>query len=125
MTTLTLTQVAIAPADDLTDILMLGQNAEVVFSPSRSTTRAYANGRFRNITRPGLQRQVTVTFPYMSRDNYRSLEDLLNQTVLLRDQRQRRVWGVIDSVTGNEFPVRDLVQSVQFTLTEVTVSEVV
>jgi len=125
MTTLTLTDSAIAPLSDLTDVLLLGQYQESVTDGGRTDVRTYAGGRRRVIARAGETRTVSVAYRYISRANYQSLLDLVGVSVLFRDQRQRQVYGVLSDVSGTEWPVSDLVEDVSFTISEIDYSEVV
>ena len=125
MTTLALTHVFIAPASDLTNPLIVAQSAESVDEATPAMVRRYAGGRDRMMRTPGRTSSVSVSFPFMDRTTYLSLLDLAGQVVLFRDQRQRRIWGVLANVTATEFNARDLLESVSFTLTSVTVNEAV
>ena len=125
MTILTLTSVAIAPASDLTDVLLIDQYAQTADISSPVSVRRYAGGRDRVVSTPGQTSMVSVSFRYLSRANYQSLSDLVGTLVLLRDQRQRRIWGVVGDLSATEWQVSDLLEDVSFTLTSVTVSEVV
>ena len=125
MTTMTLTDSVLAPVSDLTDTLILGQYQQSVTDGARTEVRTYAGGRRRIVSRPGETQTVSVAYRYLTRANYQSILDLVGTTVLFRDQRQRQVFGVLSDVSGTEFGPRDLVEDVQFTITEITYSEVV
>lgn len=123
MTTLTLDTLAIAPVSDLSDVLLLGQDSETVDVSSPVEVRRYAGGRDRVVSRPGQTSQMAIVASYITRAEYRSLSDLVGVLVLVRDQRGRAIYGVIDSVSGSE-AVTDYVTA-SFTLTSATVSEIV
>ena len=125
MTTLDLTKMCLAPASDLTDVLLLGQYAESSGDSTMVDVRRYANGRDRVISTPGSSVSVSVSFRYVSRANFASMQDLVGSMVLFRDQRTRRVWGVFGDLSATELSQQDLLEDVSFTLTSATVSEVV
>lgn len=122
MTTLTLDALFVAPVSDLSDTLSLGHDQETADVSSAVNVRRYAGGRDRVITSPGQSTQVAFTASYITRAEYRSMLDLVGTLVLVRSPR-RRVYGVIDSVSGSE-AVTDFI-TVSFTLTSATVSEIV
>ena len=123
MTTLTLDTLAIAPVSDLSDVLLLGQDSETVDVSSPVEVRRYAGGRDRAVSTPGQMSQMAIGASYITRAEYRSLLDLVGVLVLVRDQRGRAIYGVIDSVSGSE-AVTDYVTA-SFALTSATVSEIV
>jgi hypothetical protein len=125
VTTLTLTSVAIAPASDLSDVLLVGQYAQTADLSTPVTVRRYAGGRDRLVTTPGSTTTTSVSFRYLDRATYGRLLDLVGSMVLFRDQRQRRIWGVIGDLSATEFIARDLLEDVSFTITSATVSEIV
>ena len=123
MTTMVLTTTVIAPVSDLTDTLLIDQSSEVEDWIAPNEVRRYAGGRRRIVSKPGRDRRVQFSYPALSRANYDSLLDLVGATVLLRDQRSRRIYGVIQAVTGNEFGPSNLVLDASFTITEITYAE--
>jgi len=125
MTTLTLTTCVIAPASNLADVLLIAQYAQTADLTAPSQIRRYSGGRDRLVSTPGLSTATAVSFRYLSRADYQSLSDLVGTLVLFRDQRQRRIWGVVGNLSATEFIVSDLLEDVSFTLQSVTVSEVV
>jgi len=125
VTTLDLTHVFIAPASDLSATLIVAQATQTVDEATPATVRRYAGGRDRVMTTPGRTVSTSVSFVFMDRLTYQLLLDLAGQVVLFRDQRQRRIWGVLANVSATEFNVRDLLESVSFTLTSVSVREAV
>lgn len=125
MTTLTLESLAIAPLSDLSDVSFFRQNAESSTDSAPVSVRAYANGVRRVVSSPGADVSVTFAFPFMTRDEFAALRALVGVPVLVRDQRQRRVFGVIASVNGSEFGPYDYVEAASFTVTSITFSEVV
>ena len=129
MTTLDLTATgcAIAPASDLSDVLLLPPSTESATVTAPVSIRRYAGGRDRVVSSPGRTDTITVTFKGMSRSNYHALVELVGAStlVLFRDQRTRRIWGVAAGVSGSELRGPDLLESVTFTITSATVSEIV
>ena len=125
MTTLVLTHVAIAPASDPSNILFLAQYSEGQTTAVPAEVRRYAGGRDRVITGPGSTTSITMAFRYMTRADLTSLEALIGQLVIVRDQRGRRIWGVIAGVTASEWLAADRLEDVSVTHTSSTYSEVV
>ena len=126
MTTLDLTAIAIAPASDLSDVLLLGAASESATLATPATVRRYAGGRDRVVTSAGQTDTLTFTFAGVARASYLSLLDLAGALVLVRDERQRRVWGVISDVSGTEFGSRNgYLSNVNFSIQSATYSEVV
>lgn len=126
MTTLDLEKLAIAPASDLTDVLLIGQSSEVATVTRPSSVRRYAGGRDRVVSSPGTADTLNISLRGVSRSDWDTLTtDLVGVTVLVRDQRQRQIWGVIGSVSGTEFSASDLVIDASFSLVSITSSEVV
>lgn len=125
MTTMTLTAVSVAPVADTSDVLLIDQYAQTADVSAPVSVRRYAGGRDRVVSTPGQTSQVSVSFRYLSRTNYQALTDLVGSSVVFRDQRQRVVWGVLGDLSATEWPVRDLLEDVSFTLTSITVSEIV
>ena len=124
MTTLTLTTAALAPISDLSDVLLLNQSSESADTSTATSVRRYAGGRDRVISRSGSSVAVSVGFRRVSRANYQTMLDLVGVPVLFRDQRQRRTWGVMSNLSASEWIVADQLESVSFTLTSITHTEV-
>ena len=55
--------------------------------------RTYAGGRLRLVTTAGVARTATVTLLECSRDQINWLQSVVGQTVLVRDDRGRKIWG--------------------------------
>ena len=55
--------------------------------------RTYAGGRLRLVTTAGVARTATVTLPECSRDQINWLQTYVGNTVLIRDDRGRKIWG--------------------------------
>lgn len=125
MTTLTLTSVTIAPADDPSDLLTVDQYSETADLTAPTSVRRYAGGVDRLVSSPGRSTSVRVSFRYMARATYQSLAELVGEVVLFRDQRGRAVWGVIGALSATEFIASDLLEDVSFTLASVSYSEIV
>lgn len=125
MATLTLTDLYVHDAADLSDYTTVGQNAEMVDTSQPVEVRRMAGGRFRSVSRPGAQRVVQLTCRGVTRAEYVDLRSRVGVPVLVRDQRGLRLWGVIGSVSASEFIARDLLEQVSFQVAEITWSEVV
>lgn len=126
MTTLTLTELVAAPVSDLTDTIWLNVRTEDDSVSRPAQVRRYAGGRDRIISRPGTTQLLTFTALNVDRDTYLRLSDLVGQLALFREPRGRAVYGVMQSVSGQEWQARETtLGSVSFTVQSVTHSEIV
>lgn len=126
MTILALTETAIAPLSDLSDVLLLPQSSEMVTHVAPSSVRVYAGGVRRIVSAPGEAEVVTVTFSRMDRTEYNSLLDILRAPILFRDQRGRQLFGVFSSISGEEMRRQpDRVMNVAIVVENITYSEIV
>jgi hypothetical protein len=125
MPAVTLTELWLHTAADLSDSITLGQQTWVEQFGVPVQVREYAAGRKRVVSRPGSARSLSVTVPYLSRVTWLALLGRVGPVQMMRDQRGRKWWGVIDGLNGDEFYGQDLVRSVSFTFQAVTWSEVV
>ena len=64
--------------------------------------RTYAGGRLRLVTTAGVARTATLTLPECSRDQINWLQTYVGQTVLVRDDRGRKIWGTFLQPKVNE-----------------------
>lgn len=119
------TAAMIAPLADLSDVLILGQSVETSLDGVPQTVRRYAGGRRRVVTQPGTTRTVQVEYRAISRSDFDSLRDLAGEAVLFRDQRQRRVYGILSDIEANELRPYDLLETIRFTITEISHTEAV
>ena len=81
--------------------------------------RTYAGGRLRLVTTAGVARTAAVT-----RDQINWLQSVVGQTVLVRDDRGRKIWGTFltPKVTENQHNGNG---DVTLTINEITYSEAV
>lgn len=126
MTTLTLTELWVAPVSDLSDTVTVDVRTESETYETPSTIRRYAGGRDRIISTPG----ETVTVPFtalnVDRDDWLALRALVGVLCLFREPRGRAIYGMIASVSGDEWRARETtLGSVSFTVISATYSEIV
>lgn len=116
----------ISLATDLTQSVTMILTGESDMTSRPVDTRRYAGGRVRAITRPGVKKQLNLGFELASRTHMHTLEDWIGQTVLYRDPRGRRLWGVYAAVDEAEIPGAEQdVVNVNLTLLETTHSEAI
>ena len=86
--------------------------------------RTYAGGRLRLVTTAGVARTATLTLPECSRDQINWLQSVVGQTVLVRDDRGRKIWGTFLSpkVSENQY---NTTGDVTLTINEITYVEAV
>lgn len=126
MAEITLTDATFNLASDLTDELTVVLTGETDASRRPATTRRYSAGRVRAITRPGVKKELGLSFDLATRAQLDTLVGWVGQTVLYRDPLGRRMWGVFGEVQANEIPGVDGDSvNVNLTLSEITFDEVV
>lgn len=126
MTTVTLEDAWFNLASDLSQSISMILTGESDMTARPVETRRYANGRVRAVTRPGVKKQINLNFELADRDDMHQLEDWVGETVLYRDPRGRRLWGVFAAVDEAEIPGADTdTVNVNLTLQEVTYDETV
>lgn len=86
-----------------------GQGVSAYSSREKNLTRSmkgevrqYANGRMRSVTSKGIRGSFQFTLEDMSLANINVLEGWLSQTVVLRDTRGRRFFGVIFEISVSD-----------------------
>ena len=86
--------------------------------------RTYAGGRLRLVTTAGVARTATLTLPECSRDQINWLQSVVGQTVLVRDDRGRKIWVTFLSpkVSENQY---NTTGDVTLTINEITYVEAV
>ena len=86
--------------------------------------RTYAGGRLRLVTTAGVARTAAVTLAECTRDQINWLQSVVGQTVLVRDDRGRKIWGTFltPKVTENQHNGNG---DVTLTINEITYSEAV
>jgi hypothetical protein len=111
-------------ASDPSQYVVMELTGESDMTARPVSVRRYAGGRVRSITRPGVKKQLNLNFDLASRADMHVLEDWVGQTVLYRDPRGRRLWGVFAAVDEAEIPgAEDDTVNVNLTLLEVTFDE--
>ena len=125
MATVDFGTVWVQSAADLSDGVELGLRAWSSPTAAVVEVRRRAGGRLVSVSTPGVSRKVMATVAITDRDDLSWLEGMCGALVLVRGARGQRVWGVFDLVEGPEQTWPEFPIDVQFTLSEVTVSEVV
>lgn len=127
MTSVTIEDAWFNLASDLTQSITMVLTGESDMTSRPVDVRRYANGRTRAFTRSGVKKQLNLAFELADRADMLQLEDWIGQTVLYRDPRGRRLWGVYGAVDEAEIPgvADDGTVNVNLTLTEVTFDEAV
>ena len=113
-------------ASDLTQSLTMVLTGESDMTSRPVEVRRYAGGRVRSVTRPGVTKLLNLSFELADRADMYQLEDWIGTTVLYRDPRGRRLWGVFAAVDEGELPgVGEDTVNVNLTFSQVTVHEAV
>lgn len=115
----------VAPVSDLAATVAVRANATDQGDEATAEVRAYSAGRRRIVRTPGRNVVVQVTAPVVTRATWLALRDLVGELVLFRDVRGRRVYGLMGGLAAGEALGVDRLESVSFTVTEVTYSEAV
>lgn len=124
MASISLDTVLLGPVADLTSQVRLDVASLRERDGKSGEVRTYANGRRRAVARAGRLRTVVLQAEVLrNRVLLDALRDWEGQTVLLRDPRGRKVYGVFYDLEIDENITTDLA-IVSLTLTETTVSEV-
>lgn len=111
-------------ASDLSDSIRMDLTGESDDTARPVDVRRYAGGRVRAIVRPAAKKQLSLTFELADRADYDQLLAWAGETVMYRDTRGRKVFGVYGVVSGVELPgVGDDVLNVTLSFSEVSVSE--
>lgn len=124
MTSITLEDAWFNLAADLSQSVTMILTGESDMTSRPTQTRRYANGRVRSFTRPGVKKQLNLAFELAARADMHQLEDWCGKTVLYRDPRGRRLWGVFGAVDEAEIPGADNdTVNVNLTFQEITFDE--
>ena len=111
-------------ASDLTQSITMVLTGESDVTSRPVDVRRYAGGRVRSVTRPGTTKLLSLSFELADRADMYQLEDWLGSTVLYRDPRGRRLWGVFGAVDEGELPgVGEDTVNVNLTFTQTTFDE--
>lgn len=104
MTSVTVEDAWFNLASDLSQSVTMVLTGESDMTARPVDVRRYAGGRTRSVTRPGVKKQLNLAFELAARDDMHTLEDWIGKTVLYRDPRGRRLWGVFGAVDESEIP---------------------
>ena len=111
-------------ASDLTQSITMVLTGASDMTSRPVDVRRYAGGRVRSVTRPGTTKLLSLSFELADRADMYQLEDWLGTTVLYRDPRGRRLWGVFAAVDEGELPgVGEDTVNVNLTFTQTTFDE--
>jgi len=111
-------------ASDLTKSVTMVLTGESDMTSRPVDVRRYAGGRVRSVTRPGTTKLLNLSFELADRSDMYQLEDWIGTTVLYRDPRGRRLWGVFGAVDEGELPgVGADTVNVNLTFSQVTFDE--
>ena len=126
MTTLTLTELWMAPVGDLSDTITINVRTESETVNTGTQVRRYAGGRDRIVATPGVSTPTTFTAMNVDRDTWAQLVDRVGTLQLFREPRGRAIYGTVRAVSGDEWRAREsTLGDVQFTVERATYSEVV
>jgi hypothetical protein len=124
MAVIALTQVLLARADDLTVLLPLEATSVEEDDELTGEVRTYAGGRRRSVTRAGAPNSLALSCDVIGRSTLNTLRGWKGQTLLYRDPRGRKLYGVFYRLGVSENITADLA-TVSFTLERVTRLEAV
>lgn len=125
MASVTLAEFYIHDAADLSDHVMShGFGSASYTDVGAGEVRTYAGGRRRVIRRKGRGQTYELTMPAVSSTVIGWLEEHIGSTVLIRDPRGRKVWGVYFS-TDMDYKPGPVAPDVSLTIQSVTASEAV
>lgn len=123
MATVTLETLWLNDAADLSDYLAFPYMSKLNVQTSQSgEVRRGASGRLRAFSRAGRSREFTVDLPNLTRTEVEWLEEHIGRTLLVRDDRGRKMYGVYFTLPDDAHQY-DGESDVQLALSEVTVSE--
>lgn len=125
MATVDFDTVWVQAGSDLSDGTEFGLRAWSSPTVASVEVRRRAGGRLAAVAKTGVARRAMVTVQITARDDLTWLESMCGVLVLVRSARGQRIWGVFDLVEGPEQGWPEFPFDVQFTLAEVTVTEVV
>lgn len=77
-------------------------NAMQVTTTQLGEVRRYASGRQRSVRQAGRTRAITATLPACSVEQIKWLQDNQGETLCIRDDRGRKLWGVYYSLPVDE-----------------------
>ena len=115
----------LAAVSDLSAVLILDAFQESVTDGSKASVRHYAGGRRRVVSQPGPTRTFSLSWRWVSRASHATMLGFVGQTVLYRNSREGRVFGLLAAVVGSEDLAANRLENVTVTIEEITYSEVV
>lgn len=126
MTTVELCAIWLNLAADPSDYMSFDRPATMAPTTDMDVSvRTLANGRRRVVRRAGVARSYALTLPYCNRAQIEWLEDHVGQTVCVRDDRGRKMFGVYSSVPVTESTLWNDRGDAQLTVAGITYSEAV
>lgn len=125
MAMVTLQELWIHQASDLSSYISVYMGALSEESGSEGETRGYANGVTRLITTLAIRRQVSVELPFLARTDFETLQEWAGQPVMIRDPLGRKCFGVYFTIDASERPIGDVatVLGAGFELSQLSLSE--
>lgn len=124
MATVTLTQLWVHEATDLSDYLALYWSEGGEDYQGNATREMYAAGRLRMETTDGAAQDLAFTLPWVTATELQSLRDRTDRVQMIRDSRGRLIWGFWNRVPVSERR-NDTHVSVQLAVRQVTFDEAV
>lgn len=125
MASIALSTVWLQSVADFTDSVSLTTMSKLTSAPQGAgVVRRYGSGRFRAVTQAGIGQQFSITALACSRAQIVWLEGHIGETLLVRDDRGRKFYGVYFNPSSDEHPYDDE-GDVALTINEVTYTEAV
>lgn len=122
MASVTLTDVWLHDAGDLSSYVKLSAESIEEVAGAQAPIRRYAGGRFRMVTYPGVQKSYSITFGLLTRSEANSVRSWSGRLLLMRDPLGRATFGRYQDPRISEIPITstDTVYAVSVTFDEVT-----
>jgi hypothetical protein len=124
MASVTLHRSFLAPAADLSAVLVFFSSGRAENLSVPGEVRRYAGGRLRIVTQAGAATRLSVTARAVSSADLQTMRDLAGAVVLFRDAWGRKMYGAYFDLDVDDYRDRSG-HDVKFVLTEVTYSEAV
>lgn len=125
MASVTLRTLWLNDADDLSDSMSFPWMSKLSVQTAKpGEVRLMSNGRLRVVTRAGQTRTFDVDLPNLTRVEVEWLEAHIGRTLLVRDDRGRKIYGAFFTLPDDAHQYDDE-NDVQLTLQEITRSEAV
>jgi len=123
MATVTLTKSWVTLVSTATSLSFYTGRGKAVDSALKGEVRQLAGGRFRSVAQLGTKRTQTFQLRDLALTDLALLETWLGQTVLVRDTRGRRIFGVFLDLPYIDRPDVSTYFDVTLTVLEVSFSE--